>query len=155
MSDFSAESFADYPPPQLAWRRPPGVVYGAAVVTWVAATLTAVLAALLAVALLTLLAPAFSAFGTGSGNPRWWVVGGALVVVVLAAVADLAAVCIVRGRRWARWLLMALSVVAIAGGIVSAYYIAPLVVAAAGIAVIVLLVLPDSRAWFRETARHP
>jgi hypothetical protein len=131
------------------------VVYGAAVVTWVAATLTAALAALLAVALLTLLGPAFGDFGAGSGNPRWWVVGGALVVVVLAAAADLAAFCIVRGRRWARWLLMALSVVAIAGGIVSAYYIAPLIVTAACISVVVLLVLPDSRAWFRGAGRHP
>jgi hypothetical protein len=39
--------------------------------------------------------------------------------------------------------------VAALGGVVSGYYIAPLGVTAASVAVIVLLLLPDSHAWFR------
>jgi hypothetical protein len=39
--------------------------------------------------------------------------------------------------------------VAAYGGAVSAYYVVPLLVTAAAVAVVVLLFRPDARAWFR------
>ena len=72
--------------------------------------------------------------------------------MALAAVADVAALFVLRGRRWARWSLLALSVVAAYGGAVTGYYVAPLVVTAAALAVVVLLLLPSASAWFVASA---
>ena len=127
------------------------MVYAAAVVTWVGATGTAVLTLVLSVGLLFVAAPLFDAFGSGPDNPRWYLAGAAGVVVVLSAAADVVAVFTLRGYRWAQWTLVGLSVVAAVGGVVSAYYIAPLALTAAALAVVVLLLLPDARAWFRAS----
>ena len=141
------------PWPQSAWvdlpARPPGVVQAAAVVTWIVATGTAVSTLFLAVGFLVVAGPVFDTFGPGSDNPRWWIVGAAGTVVALAAAADVVALFIHRGHRWARWVLIGLSVVAALGGLALAYCVAPLVVTAAAVAVVVLLLLPDARAWFR------
>ena len=156
MTDFSAVSLPGHQRSRVAGLpKPPGVVYAAAVVTWVVATGTAALTLLLAVFLLWAVAPVFDAFDAGSGNPRWLVVGTAAVVLVLSAAADVCAVFVLRGRRWAQWVLVGLSMVAAAGGFISVYYIAPLVVTAAAIAVAVLLLLPDADAWFRAPYGPP
>ena len=140
-------------PPQVAVpsRRPPGAVFAAAAVTWVVATGTAVLTLLLAVGLLLVAAPIFDTFGSGPDSPRWWVVGAVVVVVTLSAAADVVAVFMLRGHRWAQWGLVVLSVIAALGGVMASYYIAPLLVTAASVAVLVLLLLPGARAWFRSS----
>ena len=134
--------------PMYGLPRPPGVVCAAVVVTWIAATGTAVVTLLLTVGLLWLAAPIFDSFETGRGNPRWIVLDVATVVIALAVAADFVAVFVLRGRRWAQGVLLGLSLVAAIGG-VSGYYIAPLAVTASAVAVVVLLLLRDSRAWFR------
>lgn len=150
MTDFSAVSLpGDQQSRAAGPPKPPGVVYAAAVVTWVVATGTAALTLLLAAFLLWVAAPVFDSFDAGRDNPRWLVVGTAAVVLALTAAADVVAVFVLRGRRWAQWVLVGLSMVAAAGGVVSAYYIVPLVVTAAAVAVVVLLLLPDAQAWFR------
>lgn len=148
MSEFSAAAFSTHQP-QAALPKPPGIVYAAAVVTWVGATGTAALTLLLTVGLLWVAAPVFDSFDSGPDNPRWFVIGAAAVVVVLSAAADVVAVYVLRGHRWAQWLLVGLSVVAAVGGVISAYYIGPLIVTAAAMVVVVLLLMPDARAWFR------
>lgn len=143
-----------------ALERPPGVVYAAALVTWIGATGVAAFTLFLTLGLLLIAAPVFDAFDSGPDNDnlRLFVVGAAGIVVGLSAAADVVAVFMLRGHRWARWVLVGLSVVAAIGGAVSAYYIVPLMVTAAAVAVVVLLVLPDARDWFRTShtpARPP
>lgn len=152
MTDFPAAFYAARHPSLVSeLPRPPAVVYVAAVLTWIVATGTAALTLLLAVAVLWIAAPLFDSFEPGLGNPRWFVIGATAVVIVLSALADAAAVFVVRGRSWARWMLVGLSVVATLGGLISAYYIGPLLVTAASVTVLVLLLLPDAGAWFRAT----
>ena len=129
-------------------------MYAAAVVTWIGATGTAALTVFLTAAFLLVAGPVFDAFEGGPENPRWFAVGAAVVVVALSAAADVVAFFMLRGRRWARWVLVGLSTVAMVCGIMAAYYVAPLVLTAAAASVIVLLLLPDARAWFRTRARH-
>ena len=149
MTDF-AEPGPWHLPPQMAGNpKPPGVVYAAAVVTWVAATGTAAMTLLLTVGLLLIAGPIFDSFDSGPDNPRWFVLGAAVVVAGLSAAADVVAVFMLRGHRWARWVLVGLCVVAALGGAMSAFYIVPLLVTAAALAVVVLLFLPDAGAWFR------
>lgn len=125
------------------------MVYAAAVVTWVGATGTAALTLLLAMGLLWMAAPVFDAFDSGSGNPRSFVLAIAAVIVALSAAADVVGVFMFRGHRWARWVLIGLSVLAALGGLVSAYYVGPLLVTAAAASVVVLLLLPEARVWYR------
>jgi hypothetical protein len=131
--------------------QPPGVVYAAAVVTWVGATVTAAFTLLMTVGTLWVLAPMFDAFDSGTDNPRWWLIEAAAIVVAVSVAADVTALFLLRGHRWARWVLLGLCVLAALGGVMAAYYIAPLVVTAGAIAVAVLLFLPDARRWFRES----
>lgn len=155
MIDPSDQFLQAHPTPQVAGvERPPGVVYAAAVVTWISATGTAALTVFLTAALLLVAGPVFDAFESGLENPRWFAVGAALVVVTLSAAADVVASFMLHGRRWARWVLVGLSTVAAVCGAMSAYYIAPLVITAAAVAVVVLLLLSDAGAWFRGERRH-
>lgn len=151
MTDFSAESVSGHQPRVSGLPRPPGVVYAAAVVTWVVASGTAALTLLLTVGLLWVATPLFDAFDSGPDNPRSFLVGATVVVVALSATADVVAVFVLRGHGWAQWVLVGLSVVAALGGVISAYYIGPLIVTAAATAVVVLLLLPDARTWFRAS----
>ena len=152
MTDSPADAlFGHQPPPAPRLPRPPGVVYAAAVVTWVGATGTAALTLLLTVGLLWVAAPVIDAFDSGAGDPRWPVVAAAGVVLVLSAAADVVAALMLRGQRWASWVLLGLSVVAALGGIMGAYCVVPLVVTVAALAVVVLLLLPEARGWFRAS----
>jgi hypothetical protein len=126
---------------------PPGVVQAAAIVTWIGAAGTAALTALMTVAWLWIAAPAFDAFDSGPDNPRWWLVGFAGVTLVLCALAAVLALRVWRGERWAWWGLVLLSALAAVGGVLTAYAVVPLLVAALAIATLVLLLLSDSRAW--------
>jgi hypothetical protein len=124
-------------------------VYAAVIVTWVGATSTAAITLLMTVGLLWIAAPIFDAFGSGADNPRTWLIGFAAIVIVVSVLANVIALFVMRGHRWAQWLLVILSVVAALGGVMAGYYIAPLAVTAAAVAVAVLLLLPDARTWFR------
>lgn len=136
-------------------RRVPGVLQAAAVVTWVVATGTAVLTLFLAAVILLVAAPIFEHFESGAGNPRWYVVSAALVVLALSAAADLVAFAVVRGHRWAHRTLIVLSVATALAGIMLASLVAPLVVTAAAVAVVVLLLQRDARAWFGGQQTQP
>ena len=129
------------------------MVYAAALLTWIGATGTAAFTLLLTVSLLLLGAPIFDTFRSGRDNPRWFIVEAAGVVIALSAAAALSAVFLTRRHQWARWVLILLSVVAAVGSVMLAYYIGPLLVTAAAVAVLVLLSLPRARAWFRTP--HP
>ena len=136
-------------PPGTRRTAPPGIVQAAALVTWIAATGTALLTLFLTATFLLLAGPLFATFDEGSGNPRWYFVGAAGVVVALSVAADVAGILMVRGRGWARWVLLGLSVVAALGGLMAAYYVLPLAVTAAAVAVVVMMLQPAARAWFR------
>lgn len=79
--DPSAQSLQGYSTSRVA-ERPAGVVYAAAVVTWIGATGTAALSLFVAVGLLLVLEPVFDAFDGGPDNPRWFVAGVAAVARV-------------------------------------------------------------------------
>jgi hypothetical protein len=130
-------------------------VYAAVIVTWVGATSTAAITLLVTVALLWIAAPMFDMFGSGADNPRIWLIGFAAIVIVVSVLADVIALFVMRGHRWAQWLLVILSVVAALGGVMAGYYIAPLAVTAAAVAVAVLLLLPDAQTWFRGPSAEP
>lgn len=140
-------------PPTVA-DRVPGVVLAAAIVTWVAATMTAGLVAFLSLALMALAGSISDAF-PGWGDPRWSMGVSTAVVVVLSAAADVAAFFLLRRSRVAAWVLLALAVVATLGGLAFVSFIAPLAVTAAGIAVIVLLLQPAARRWVRPAPGAP
>lgn len=50
------------------------------------------------------------------------------VVMTMSAAADLVAFFLFRGHRWARWALIALSLITALAGVMSAHYTAPLFV---------------------------
>jgi dipeptide/tripeptide permease len=152
VTDSSAPLVPEYVATQVhGLLRPPGVVYAAAVMTWVAATGTALLTLLVTATVLWLAAPIFENFESGPHNPRWDMLAMAAVVVAVCVLADVVAIFVLRGRRWAQWLLIALCVLAALGGIITSYYVAPLLVTATAGAVAVLLLLPDARFWFRTS----
>jgi hypothetical protein len=125
------------------------VVYAAAIVTWVAAMSTAGFTLLGTVAVLWMADPIFDSFESGLGNPRTFVVGVAAAVFVLSAAACVLAALMLRGYRWAMWVLVGLSVATVLGGVLLAYFVVSLVVTAAAMAVVILLLMPDARAWSR------
>jgi hypothetical protein len=127
----------------------------AAILTWVFATLTAGVTILLAALLLPFAATTFEAFGYEPSSVTRAVVEGAAVVVALSGTADLLAVFVLRRRRWARWTLLLLSVATGIASVAWAYYVVPLVVTGAAVAVVVLLLLPSTGRWFRGAATGP
>ena len=150
--DPSDDVVAAFPPPPVAGpARPPGVVLAAAVVTWTVASITAAFTLCLGVLVLLLGGPVFDVF---RGQPlQGYVVVAALVVIALSAAADVLAFLVFRRNRWARWALVAFSVASAVCGAMLGYYVAPLAITAAALAVIVLLFLRPARAWFRSS-RH-
>jgi hypothetical protein len=93
--------------------------------------------------------PLLDAFDTGSRDPRWLIAGATVGVVALSVMAGLLALLVLRRSRWARWLLVGVSTVAALVGGLLGYYIAPLLLTAAGLAVTALLLMPAAQAWFR------
>lgn len=154
MTDAIARLVPEHAAPLHGLARAPGVVRAAAMVTWIVATGTAALTLLLAMGLLLVLGPVFEAFASGPDNPRWFLLGVTAAVVALSTTADVVAVYLLRGHRWARWTLVVLAVVAAVGGLMSAYLIVPLAVTGAAVAVVVLLLLPESRGWFQGVPCH-
>lgn len=155
MTDLPPAALVGQPPfPQAQVHGPPGVVYVAAVLTWVAAGTTAAFTLLLTVGVLWLGAPFFDAFEPGLDNPRTYVVGAAALVVALSAAACVLSVFVLRSSRSAHWLLIGLSAVTALAGLMLASLVGTLVLTAVAIAVIVLLLQPDARAWFREPPAH-
>ncbi len=89
----------------------------ACLVTWFFSTCTAVGAVVVVVPMLWLGDGLFDAFQLDGGtDPRWWVVAAVATVVGLAGIADLVAVFVFVGHRWARWALVLLSIIAALAG---------------------------------------
>jgi hypothetical protein len=145
------DSLPEHPPAILhadvAAAGPPSVVQAAAILTWIGATGTAALTVLMTVAWLWVAAPVFAAFDSGPDNPRWWLIGFAVAVLALSAAAAVLAFRVWQGERWAWWGLLVLSALAAFAGVITAYAVIPLLVAALAMAAFVLLLLSDSRAW--------
>jgi uncharacterized membrane protein YfcA len=117
------------------------------VVTWIGATVTAAFTFCLGVLVLLVGGPVFDVF-PGQDLQRY-VVAAALVVLAISAAADVLAFLVFRRRRWARWALITLSAAAAIVGLMLGYYVAPLVITAAALAVGVLLLTREARDWFR------
>ena len=123
----------------------------AAVVTWTGASTTAAFALCFGVLVLLFGGPVFDVFE--GQNLQAYVVSAVLVVVVLSAAADVLAYLVFRGHRWARWALVVLAVASAVCAATLGYYVAPLGITAAALAVVVLLFLRPARSWFRSK-RH-
>lgn len=94
--------------------------------------------------------PLSDSFDPGSGDEaRWFVAGIGIGLIALSVAAGILALYVLRGRAWASWLLIALSSGAALVGGIFGYYILPLVVTAVALTVIVLLLMPTARGWFR------
>jgi hypothetical protein len=154
VTDSSAFRVPGQQPLGCGVRHPPGAVYAAVVVTWIAATVTAAFAVVFTASLLWLAAPLFETFDFGTHNPRWFVLGFGLAVVLLCVLADVVAYFVLHAHRWAHWALISLCVVAALAGVMTSYYIAPLLVTAVAVGVGVMLLMPTARAWF-HTSRTP
>ncbi|MGN6132248.1 MAG: hypothetical protein ACTHOK_18065 [Nocardioidaceae bacterium] len=136
--------------------RAPAVVLAAAIVTWVAASMTAALVAFGTAILLVLAGAVFEAFdGHAGGHPAWTFAAAAGAVVLLSATADVLAFLTIRRHRWACWALIGLSVAVGLAAASFAYYVVPLAVTVAAIAVVVLLLRPESRRWVRPARAVP
>lgn len=120
----------------------------AAVVTWTAASITAAFALSFGVLALVFGGPVFDVFE--GQDLQAYVVAAFVGVIALSAAADLLAYLVFRGKRWARWGLVVLSLASAACAAMLGYYVAPLVITATALAVVVLLFLRPSRAWFRS-----
>ena len=126
--------------------RAPLEVRAAALLAW-AGALAAVLGTLLLLGLAIALDRGWTDPadpGAPAPLPAW---AYAALVVVLAVLACVAAEQVVVGRRWAQVALVALGVVALLGGLVTAYLVLPLLLSLTGLVVAVLLVLPRAWSW--------
>ena len=74
-----------------------------------------------------------------------------IAVIAVSAAADVLALLVVRRHRWARWALVAFSVTSAVCGAMLGYYVAPLAITVAALAVIVLLFLRPARGWFHSS----
>ena len=120
----------------------------AVVVTWTAASIVGAFALCFGVLVLTFGDPVFDVFE--GQNLEAYVVASTLVVIALSAAADVLAYLVFRGRGWARWALVVLSLASAVCAATLGYYVAPLVITAAALAVVVLLFLRPARTWFRS-----
>lgn len=100
-----------------------------------------------------LVATLLETFGSGTATSWGWVIGSVGVVLALSGAAAACAFQVLRARSWARWLLLALSSVTAVLGVLMFSLVVPLALAAAGIAVVVLLLVPEARSWFRGVSR--
>jgi hypothetical protein len=125
----------------------PGPVHAAVVVTWVGSALTAAVTVVVTASWLLVFHGVFDEFSSGSGNPRGWLVGAAVVLVLLSALAAGLARGVARGQRWSYWGLLTLSVVATVGGGYLVFFVVPVFFAGFALATVILLLRPQSRAW--------
>jgi len=70
------------------------------------------------------------------------------VVLLLCGLGVVASWFALGGRRWAQVVLLLLSLLGAALGLVAAAYGVPVLLTLAGLVVVVLLLLPTSRRWF-------
>lgn len=132
------------PPAQPQLPRP---VYAASVITFACTLVTTAFGLLFGV----ILGPAITGIlGVFDGSLAAWALGTVTIFLVLATAAVACSVQIKRGNRLARWALIALSLATAAVGVLSWNLVVPLIDAAAACAVLVLLLLPESRRWFRQ-----
>lgn len=124
------------------------MVRTAAIVTWVGAGTTALFTLLATVVFGPVVATLLEAFGGGQASSWGWVAGTGVLVLALCGLAAVCAHQVTRGRRWARWLLVCLSVLTVLAGLALFALGISLVIAAAAVAVIVLLLVPEAGAWF-------
>jgi hypothetical protein len=138
-------ALAVFPPPA---RPTPGTAVAASVVTIVLAAITGLMA--LAVTVVTVIVG--PTLMSDFDEPTWLValVLGLIVVgLAWAVVSTVAAVKLLRRRRWAWWTLLVLSglraVLGLGSGLGGA--LTGLLSVGAGVAVVVLLLLPSTREW--------
>lgn len=82
-----------------------------------------------------------------------WFFGVAAARLALCAVAVVSSLGLLMRRRWAWWVLLALSPVTVVLGVMVGGFVLPLGVAAAASAVFVLLLVPSTRAWMASSKR--
>ena len=134
--------------------RAPTVVVVAAAVAFSAASAVAAAVLVLTAFAVQFLGPVLGTFDEQTvAQVRSQAVGWGLVILVLCAIADVATWFAVQGQRWAQVVLLVGSVVAVLGGLAAAAFVLPLLVAAAGVTVLVLLLVPESRRWFGHSDR--
>ncbi|MCW2818844.1 MAG: hypothetical protein JWR42_1631 [Marmoricola sp.] len=127
----------------------PATVVVAAALAFSAASSVALAVLVVAAFAVRFLGPVLDTFDDQSvSQVRSYATGWGLAILALCAVADVATWFAVQGRRWSQVVLLVLALVAVLGGLVAAAFVLPLLVAAAGVAVLVLLLLPESRRWF-------
>ena len=144
----ATDAVGNGPPP------PPGVVYAAVVITLVTAIGTALVTVPLMVIGWWIAGDIADSFDPGSGDKvRWMVEGGGVGLIALSVAAGTLAVLVLRRRTWASWLLIALSGVFAVLGLILGGYLLPLAVTAVAVTVMVLLLMPAARAWFRAPGR--
>lgn len=132
---------------------PPGTVLAAAVVTWVA-TAASVLASVAYGMWLTIKAAAALQSPYGA-TALWWVYGLLALAIACSALAAVAAFLTYRGHGWARWALITLAALTALAGPTGLLGGLALLQAGSGVAVVALLLLPDSRAWFSPAPGLP
>lgn len=126
--------------------KPPGVVTAAAVTVITAAALSGMLVLFAAVAYGLIGRTILPYFADTDSIVAWFIaVISALLITCLMAIA--ASVSLLRRRRWGWWTLLVLSPVTAIAGVMAGYYVLPLIVAGAAVAVFVLLLLRSTRAW--------
>ena len=138
-------------PPAPVAPAPPGTVTAAAITTITAASITAAVTLLTAVGY-ALIGHAILEELDDTGSLIAWFFGIVTALLALCAVAVLASVGLLRRRRWAWWTLLALAPVTAVLGLLTAFYLLPLGIAAAAVAVFVLLVLPSTRTWLAASS---
>lgn len=124
----------------------------AAILTWTGTAVSALFAVLMASVFGPVAFALLESFEPATRSLAW--VGGTLgVFLILCGVASVSAYYLLRGRAWARWLLIALSTLTAVGGALLFVFFIPLLVSAAAVAVVVLLLVSDARAWFAAPDR--
>lgn len=127
---------------QAAPRQLPSSVLVSAILTWLFAAPTGLVVAFFG----TVGVPILEAF---SGEARTEIVALFVLTVALCVAACVAALCLLLRHAGARWTLIGLSAVSVAGSLVGAMLLLPLVITVASVTVIVLLMREDARDWFR------
>jgi hypothetical protein len=131
----------------------PGTVVAAVVTAYVAASLVALTAVAFLVLMLTAGEAILQAFSAGDdlGSVRLALYGTLGAFLGWALLVGVLAAAVLRGRGWARWALAATMLLSIPVGILGYYAVAACFPALAGVTVTVLLLLPSTREWFRQS----
>lgn len=129
--------------PQAVPRQLPSSVLVSAILTWLLAGPTL----MVLIFLIYVAAPIIEAF---AGEAQGEIMAFLVVALVLCVAACVTAVFLLMGRAWAHWALVALSAVSVAGSLVAATLLLPLIITVGSVTVVVLLMGRDARDWFHD-----